>query len=134
MARKAKTTSTTGNNGFTLIEILISVALLAFGVALILQGLARGAYALALATNRLRAYEFAGAKLADVELSGDSGKTHGRFHMGSEEFEWTVDAAPLPDEETLELVTLTVGWQQGRREYAESASAVRRRPPEEEEE
>ncbi|GEM_PF-4251924 len=117
------------SKGLTLVEILISVALLAFALALILQGLARGAYALALATNRLRAYEFVATKLADVELSGDSGRTSGRFRMGADAFAWTTEVLRLPDAETLELVTLRVAWQQGRREYAEQASAIRRRPP-----
>lgn len=109
------------------------MALLAFALSLILQGLARGAYALALATNRLHAYEFAATKLAEVELSGDSGKTSGRFRMGAEAFAWTTEASLLPDAKTLELVTLRVAWRQGRREYAEQASAIRRRPPEDEE-
>ena len=118
---------------FTLIEILVSVAILASAIVLIMQAFARGAYALSLSRNRLRAYTFAAAKMADLELGVRQGippKPDGQFRIGQDRFHWQVSAAPIPDEPALALVTLTVGWTQGRREYTSQTSLVTRIPEE----
>ena len=122
-----------GFNGFTLVEVLISVAILAVGSVLIMQALARGAYALAVAAQRSTAYSFAAAKLADLELSARQGivpNSAGRFGTGARQCEWRVDASPLDDEPQLALLTLTVGWRQGRYQYESRFSTVQRLPPE----
>ena len=120
--------------GLTLVEVLISVAILAVGAVLIMQALARGAYGLTVASNRSTAYAFAAAKLVDLELSAQQGtvpKTRGRFRTDRGRFEWTVHTAPL-DEPQLELIMLTVSWRQGRHAYESSYSTAQRVPLEEE--
>lgn len=120
--------------GLTLVEILISVSILAFALVLILQSLGRGAYALALASNRLRAYEFAAAKLGELELAwrrGEEPKAAGSFGMGGTPFEWSLEEQPL-DDPMMALSTLTIRWSQGRHEQASHAEAVHRAPPPEE--
>ena len=119
--------------GFTLVEVLISIAILAVGAVLIMQALVRGAYALTVASNRSTVYSFAAAKLTDLELSTRQGvaqKSSGRFGSGAGQFEWQVDASPLDDEPQLSLVTLTVAWRQGRHRYESHFSTVQRLPPE----
>ena len=114
-----------------MIEILISVAILATATVFILQAFARGAYALALAKNRFNAYAFASAKMADLELGFSKGVIHkpeGQFRIGKDEFQWRVEASPVVEDSQLELVTLTVGWQQGRNEYESRVSLLRRLP------
>ena len=119
--------------GLTLIEVLISVAILAGALALILQGLVRGAYALEVARNRLRAYAFSTAKMAEVELphepSADE-NAEGAVRMGRTMFGWRLSALPVADNDHLELVTLTVNWQQGQHPYAMQTSMIRRIPAE----
>jgi prepilin-type N-terminal cleavage/methylation domain-containing protein len=152
MAQQATTTSATGSNvrrpeplgpgtprrprwsalrGLTLIEVLVSVAILAAGAVVVMQALARGAHALATARHRATAYAFSAAKLADLQQQLDQGaleKTSGRFGTGAARFDWHVDAAPLADAEDLELVTLTVAWRQGRHDDAQHFSLVHRLP------
>lgn len=120
--------------GLTLIEILISISILAFALVLILQSLGRGAYALALAGNRLRAYEFAAAKLGDLELAwraGEAPKAKGSFRLGGTAFDWAVLSQPV-DHPELALSTLTIRWDQGRHAQESQVEAVHRVPPPEE--
>ena len=115
--------------GLTLIEVLISLAILSIGQVIVMQGLARGAHALAAARYRSTAYTFASAKLADLELSQQQGaeaRLSGRFGSGQETFNWRVDAVPQEDQPGLELVTLTVDWRQGQHAYAQRFSTMRR--------
>jgi hypothetical protein len=120
----------------TLVEVLISVAILATGAGMVLQALARGAHALATARHRATAYAFSAAKLADVRQRLDQGtldKTAGEFRSGTGQYRWDVATSPLAIDPVsgapmLELVTLTVGWTQGRHDYAEEFAYVRRVP------
>jgi prepilin-type N-terminal cleavage/methylation domain-containing protein len=122
--------------GLTLVEVLISVAILSVGAVLILQALARGAYALTLAKSRATAYAFAAAKLEDLELAASQGVTaaaSGEFGPARERFAWRIDTAPLEDTLALQQLTLTVSWRQGRHEHASSVTTIQRAPPPEEE-
>ena len=134
-------TSATGSNprgllfasrrGLTLIEILISVAILASAVVFIMQALARGAYALSLGSNQMRAYTFASAKMADLEvaLSQEAAiDEEGSTPSSRDQFRWRVAMSPVDDEPQLQLVTLTIEWNQGPRVYASSYSLMRRLP------
>ena len=109
-------------------EILVSIAILATAMAFILQAFARGAYLLAVTKNRMGVYAFASAKLADLELSllqGGDVRPEGEFRLGREACRWHVESAPSDDPE-LELVTLTVGWRQSRRDYESAFPMVHR--------
>lgn len=115
----------------TLIEILVSVAILATALVFILQACARGAYVLTQSKYRLRAYAFASAKMADVELAFRQGvvpKTAGEFRVGPDQFHWRVETAPSTDDPQLEQVTLTVDWRQGRNAYESRVVTMRRIP------
>ena len=117
--------------GLTLIEVLVSIAILASASVLVMQAFVRGAYVLALARNRLGAYTFASAKMADLELGfarGVAPKPSGQFQIGRDQFQWRVEAAPASQDPELELVTLTVDWHQGSRAYASRVSMLRRLP------
>ena len=114
--------------GLTLIELLISVAILASAAVIIMQALAHSAYVLALANNRLRAYTFCTSKMADLEThlrDASPLDTHGEFQIGQDQFQWHVDTSPVSDDPHFELVTLTVGWEQGRAAYESQVSALR---------
>jgi hypothetical protein len=117
----------------TLVEILISVAILAVGAVLIMQALARGAYALSAAHVRSQVYAFSAAKMADLELSLQQGvapNTEGQFGVGREQIRWRVKTTLVDDEPELQLVTLIVSWRQGRHDYESSVATVQRVPVE----
>lgn len=104
------------------------MAILATAIIFIMQALARGAYVLAVARNRLRAYAFCVTKMAELELGfreGQTPKTHGDFRLEGDRFDWRVDTAPDASDEEFELVTLTVDWQQGHASYESRVSTVR---------
>jgi hypothetical protein len=108
--------------------VLISIAILAIGQVLIMQALARGAHALAIAERRSTADAFAAAKLADIDLRAHQGQeidADGRFGSGRNAFGWRVERALQPDHPTLELVTLTVDWPQGKTRAASRFTTVR---------
>ncbi|MBI4598496.1 MAG: prepilin-type N-terminal cleavage/methylation domain-containing protein [Candidatus Omnitrophica bacterium] len=110
--RRAKT------KGVSLIEVLISVAILAAGMAVILQGLVRSAYTLSVARNRLRAYSFASAKLTEVELGIHQRaelRPEGSFRIGRETFRWQLTVAPATP--TTQEAALAVEWQQAGHPY-----------------
>ena len=127
------TLPTGSNRGLTLIEILVSVAILASAVVLIMQALLRGAYVLTLAEQRFHAYAFSVGKLADVEMALHTGQAltpNGRFRIAHDQFTWQLEAAPLPEDPQLELMTLTVGWGTGRQERSTHVGLLRRIPVE----
>ena len=116
--------------GMTLVEVLLSVVILASATVLILQALARGAVGLAIAANRSRAYAFASTKLADVELSFAQGLNpapKGNFRMGDTPFHWELAMSQAIEDPELQVVTLTVDWNQGRGEYASQFSLFQNR-------
>ena len=120
--------------GLTLIEILISVIILASASVLMMQALAKGAYTLTVAKNRISAYAFAASKMADLELALEQGAEldpRGQFRIGRDAFQWRVEQAPFDEGPNLERVTLTVEWHQGRHDYASQVNTLRHleRPP-----
>lgn len=112
-------------DGLTLVEVLVSVAILASSTVVILQALARGAYALTAATHRLRAYTFAAQKLADLEVSATAklpDRLSGDFTSGKDRYHWRIDAKPAEDEPRLTVLMLTVEWRQGLRQQEAQVS------------
>jgi len=103
----------------TLIEVLISVVLLAGGVVLVMQSFATASEAMARADDRSAAYLFAMSKLADLELAHQEGRdltarSSGSFRVGRRPFSWRVELAPSAERVGGKLVTLSVTWPRGR--------------------
>lgn len=130
-------TSGTGKDGFTLVEILVSVAILSVGSVAVLQALGRSAAALAVAESRSQAHLFSMAKMAEVELAVRSGKrieeaTAGSFREGPRQFSWSLTAHPPPEEDPqMQSVSLIVHWDLGRRRYEYAVETAFRLPKEE---
>ena len=118
--------------GLTLIEVLLSLVILATSVTVILQALARSAAALSLARNTLAAYTFSSATLSDAALmlyqrKDPSGE--GSFRQGPELFRWTLTASPWAEAPGVDEVTLEVAWTQSGQAYARSVATLHRIPP-----
>ncbi len=137
MGKKAEMILATGNDprgrgapdGFTLVEVLISVAILALSTVVILQALARGAHATRRAQTRLSAYAFVAQKLAELELTWKQGATpatDGVFQSGQTRFTWQLGHTVLPDHARLECVILNVLSTQGRDQETAPMTLLRR--------
>ena len=114
---------------FTIVEVLLSIAILSVGAVLVMQALARGAYAVTVADARTTVYTFASAKLADLDVAftqGSMPRTGGKFTSDGTPFQWQLDTSPVSGEPELEMATLTVQWSQAGTTRHESFSTVRR--------
>jgi prepilin-type N-terminal cleavage/methylation domain-containing protein len=115
-------TSETGKNkGFTLIEIMISIAILSLGLILILQGLTQCLNILRISQNNLETSLLAEEKMAEMEIAVKQDKemfskdTSGESQSGNIEFNWHVRLNPDMQYEDLYEVLTTVNWTEGRR-------------------
>jgi len=129
------TTLRIGKAGFTFIEVLVSVVILAAGAPLIMQALARVSYAHAVAEQHATAYLFAASKLPEIDLAAREArelKDHeeGSFRVGNQAFEWQVVATPVADDPDLASVLLTVSWGHGANAYERRFETLLRVPEE----
>ncbi len=109
------------NKGFTLIEIMISIAILSLGLIFVLQGLTHCLSILNISRNNLEASLLAEDKMAEAEIavkqdadefSKDSG---GELKSGNIDFNWQIRFSPDQEYEDLDEVLTTVHWREGRR-------------------
>ncbi len=108
----------TFGRGLTLIEVLISVVILSTGAVLVVQALARAAYAQAVVERQTAAYLFAMSKMAGLELAIDEGqelkdREAGSFRVENQLFQWETTAEPSRDDPELTTVALHVRWRYG---------------------
>jgi prepilin-type N-terminal cleavage/methylation domain-containing protein len=108
-------------DGFTLIEIMVSVAILSVGLILVLQGMAKCVNILRISQDNLAATILAEDKITQVEIaskqksSGASfGDTSGEEEYGSAVFRWEVRLSPYGEYENLNELLATVSWKDGR--------------------
>ena len=131
-------TSGTGNRirGFTLTEVLVSVAILSVGAVAVMQALGSSAAAMAVAEARTQAHQFAMTKMAEVELAARLGQKleddSGGFFQGTRQFRWSLSASLPEGASTMRPVALTVEWDQGGKPYTYSVQTAFRVPPPEE--
>ncbi|MCF7870593.1 MAG: prepilin-type N-terminal cleavage/methylation domain-containing protein [Candidatus Omnitrophica bacterium] len=108
-------------NALTLIEVVISVAILSVGLTVILSGLAGMLNTLRISQNNLKAGFVLGQKMAQLELKR---REKGSLEKGfSEDFEfdklnfqWDLSLSPVEDFKNLKKVVSLLSWQEGRRE------------------
>lgn len=131
------------SSGFTLIEVLVALVILAAGVVAVLRVFETSAVALAESRNRAWSALLIGEKLADIDafIEENPGSApvggSGRFAGAYESFVWTVTVDESPaalaglhgDCEDVQpfLVTVRVGRGDGGADYAAS-TLVRPRP------
>ena len=112
-------------NGFTLIEIVVTLAILSLALPTLLRSFTEAAKGQALAENRTTALYLLKFRLAAVEAEGypDIGEENGEFGEDSR-FRWHSDVqdVELDEIEGLRSVTVTVTWQERGRERLVSAS------------
>ena len=111
-----------GSAGFTLLEALIAIVILALSLSALLQLYSTGLRGIASIDDNLRARLLAQSVMA--EISYDRRLRPGRLQGRLDQFAWTLSVAPFDDGEpapqqpaqwTLHRLVLTVTWPQGRR-------------------
>ena len=102
-------------NGFTLIEIVVALAILSLALPALLRSFTEAAKGQALAENRTTALYLLKFRMAAIEADGypDIGEENGEFGEDSR-FRWQSDVqdVELEEIEGLRLVTVTVTWQE----------------------
>ncbi len=121
--------------GLTLVEVLVSVVLIAVGTVVVMQALANVAHAQLVAEDRAQAYLGAASKMAEVELAVAGGtplpeETGGQGRLHEQPFEWSVSAVAHADDPEVRTVTFAVRWNRGRDTYRQEVSTLVRVPQE----
>ena len=107
------------HRGFTLIEIMISIAILSLGLILNLQGLTHCLSVLRISQNNLETSLLAEDKMAEFEITAKqetgsfSKPTSGDVQNGNIAFNWQISVAPDAEYEDLNEVKITVNWKEG---------------------
>ena len=115
-----------------MIELLVSVVILASGAVLVMQGLAKAAQATLVIDQHEGAYLFALSKMADVEVAARAGKElleheGGTFRREGQAYEWEVVTSSMDDPQVKD-VTLTVSWRAGSQAYDRRFETLVRTP------
>ena len=125
------TISATGSRdkGFTLIEILMSVAILSIGTVLVMQALARAAWGITAAEHRRQACLFSLSKMAEAELTLRTMKeleehSGGSFQADQQAFVWNLSSMPETEGSPRRLISLAVTWEDGAHRYEHRVQTV----------
>lgn len=110
--------------GFTLIELMLSVVILGFGLVIIIQSFLLSLNGLNISQNYIKALSFAQDKLTALELAAYENNgllpglapESGKEHLGSREFTWVSEVKEIiePDYLTEELVQgcIKLNWKE----------------------
>ena len=109
------------NKGFTLLEVLVAVAILGGGLTVLLGAVNRNLIMASQSKNLSIAGLLAQRKLAEVELEGypDIRQEQGQFE-DAPEFNWFLSVVPyqLPNLDTeIRIVTVQVTWDDGKKDF-----------------
>ncbi len=117
--------------GFTLVEILVSVAILSIGAVLVMQALGRAASAMVIAEHRHQATLFSVSKMAEVEMSLLQGQeleehTAGSFQIDEQLYQWSLSSPLNKEDPQRKSVSLVVTWNDGRQTSGHHVETVLR--------
>ena len=110
--------------GFTLIEIIISIAILSIGLILILQGFTNSLNSLRISENNLEATLIAEDIMSQMQIiakesqGGILRELNGKSELSGIEFVWDTKLTELTEYEDLIEALITISWKEGRRKGA----------------
>ena len=117
--------SSDDKDGFTLLEIVIALAILSLALPTLLRSFTEAAKGQALTENRTTALYLLKFRMAAIEAEGypDIGEEEGEFGEGSR-FRWHSEVQDVESDEIegLRLVTVSVTWQERGKERLISTS------------
>lgn len=128
MAQKVMTMSRTGNRGFTLIEVMVSVAMLALGVIMVYEALIRcldgfGRYTDYFAVSSWMDEKIWQAQDALKNTGTFTEQTQGVYVNNNKQFSWDLSFLLLDSSAGLYRINLKVGGQPGTKRPVLSRSA-----------
>ncbi len=105
-------TNKEGQQGFTLLEIIVALTIAAIALPVLLQTFSEGTKNRSLIENKTTALYLLKLKMAEIEMMGEleAGSEDGEFGANSR-FQWTSDITES-DTEGLYEVIVTVDWQE----------------------
>ena len=112
--------------GFTLIEVMLSVAILSLGFTLVLQGFSQSLNTLRISKNNLKASLLAEVKLAEMQINAREGQDvlledlNQKILLDNIEFVWAAKVTLDEEDENLNKTAATLSWVEGRRKGATS--------------
>jgi prepilin-type N-terminal cleavage/methylation domain-containing protein len=107
--------------GFTLVEVIVSVGILSFGLILVVQGFTQALSAIDIAHNNLKAGLLAEEKITEFILEPEVLDYSYNQELGGEEQEantkytWVLSVEQQGDKQELNQVFTDVSWVSGRR-------------------
>jgi general secretion pathway protein I len=117
----AKIKKAISNNGFTLLEVLVAVAILGAGLVVLLGAVNRNLIMASQSKNLSIAGLLAQRKLAEIELEGypEIRQEQGQFEEVPE-FKWFLSVTPfeIPNLDTeIRIVILRITWDDGKKDF-----------------
>lgn len=111
----------TRNAGFTLLEVIIAVAIIGSSLAILLGAVNKNLILASQSKNLSIASFLAQRKLGEVEIGGfpEVGDQQGTFE-DNPEFKWYVSVQPYNIEQLgteIRIVILTITWDEGNKEF-----------------
>lgn len=118
--------SARGNAGFTLIEIIVTLAIISLGLPVLLQSFSNAANAQKNAEDKTTSLYLLKTRMAQIEIQGypDIGQEEGDFGENSP-YRWRTEVHDVESEDFqdgLRAVTVTITWQERGREKSISMS------------
>ena len=117
---------TTGERGFTLVEILVTLTVLSLALPTLIYSFRDGARGQAASENQTTALYLLKFRMAEIELQGypDIGDEDGEFGENSR-YSWRSEVQDVESDEIvgLRLVVVTVTWQEQGKEKSISINA-----------
>ena len=107
--------------GFTLLEIMVSISILSFGLILILQGFSKSLNAIKISQNNLKSALLADEKMTEFLINIRQDKSHfarssdGESTLDSLEFNWKLISKPEEGNKDLNKALAYISWREGTR-------------------
>lgn len=105
--------------GFTLVEVMVTVAILAFGIVAIYEALFISMNTFGFYSNYLDTQDWVNEKISETQNQLtqaqllEPGETSGQIVRDQKTFDWSVIISPVNEEQRLYKIDVTLSWKQG---------------------